>query len=321
MPTGHPLIRFLLICALLVPACARAPEESAPSEPPASEGLLAINGTEIFVERLGRGEPVIVVHGGPMLEHGYLLPHLAPLADDYELILADQRLSGRSAGEVAIDSVRLSTFVADIEALRQELELGPCHLMAHSWGGLLALHYALDHPENQRSLTLLGPMSASSDLWQREQQAMAAGVDPADQEARQAILESEAFAAADPQAIEALLRLSFKPQFHDPSRLAELQLYVPEDYMARSRQFGNLMVDLTSYDLHERLAQIEVPTLIIYGADEPGLEIGGRALADAIPGSTLVAIDEAGHFPFIERPEEFFSAVRDFLDSASGDSG
>lgn len=313
---GHWAVLGILAPALAVGACGppAPPEESRVTEAVASEGLLALNGTEIFVERMGSGEPVMIIHGGPMLDHGYLLPHLAPLAQSYELVFADQRVSGRSAGDVPPDSVRIATFVADIEALRLELGLGRVHMVGHSWGGHLALNYALEHGEALRSLTLLSPLAASADLWQREQQAQAAPVD-ADQQARQEILDSEAFAAEEPAAIEALLRLAFKNQFEDSLRAAELDLYVPQDYMARSRLFGKVMVDLTDYDLHPHLAQLDLPTLLLYGAAEPALDLGGAALHEGISGSTLVAIEAAGHFPFIEQPKEFLGAVRSFLDT------
>jgi proline iminopeptidase len=277
------------------------------------EGLLPINGTELFVNRMGSGEPIVVVHGGPVLEHGYLLPHLAELAEFNELIYYDQRLSGRSAPTVDSSSVRMATFVEDIEALRVRLDLGRIHLMAHSWGGLIAQHYAVAYGENLRSLILLNSMSASSRLWQDEEVALAQRDTPADSAARQGILDSEAFAAREPEAIAELLRVSFRPQFYDPSFTHQLVLYVPDDYTERSRQFGYMMVDLTEYDLHDALGDVTAPTLLVYGSDEPGAALGGAALHEALQYSTLVSIGNAGHFPFIEQPEEFFNQIRMFL--------
>jgi len=72
MPRAPIYIAPLLISLLLtaVPATVHA----ASAELTTSEGLQAVNGTELWVKRLGSGEPVVVVHGGPVLEHGYLLP-------------------------------------------------------------------------------------------------------------------------------------------------------------------------------------------------------------------------------------------------------
>ena len=146
-----------------------APASAAASTPLPFEQRVAVNGTELFVKRLGAGEPIVVVHGGPLLEHGYLLEHLEPLAEDYELIFYDQRLSGRSAARADPGSIRLATLVDDIEALREALELGRIHLMGHSWGGMLAMRYAIAHPDNLRSLLLLDSMAASSELWRAEE--------------------------------------------------------------------------------------------------------------------------------------------------------
>jgi len=299
-----------ILIALVFSACTGT---EPPAELPIREGLRAINGTELYVKRMGAGEPMIVIHGGPVLEHGYLLPHLAPLAESHELIFFDQRLSGRSAAVVDASSVRLATFVDDVEALRLALGLDRIHLMGHSWGGLLAIHYALRYGEHLQSLLLLNSISASSELWQEEEKRLAQRVTEEDQRESQALRESEAFATQRPEAIEQLLLLSFKAQFHDPARITDLRIYVPEDYPDRSRQFGNMMVDLASFDLHDRLAQISIPTLILYGSAEPGAQLGGTALHEHLPNSTFVIIEDAGHFPFIEQPQAFLRAVRDFL--------
>lgn len=311
IPSSPPLGRWTTI--LIVLAISASVGADPPADPPIREGLRSINGTELYVKRLGAGEPMIVVHGGPVLEHGYLLPHLAPLAESHELIFFDQRLSGRSAAVVDADSVRLATFVDDIEALRLALELDRIHLLGHSWGGLLAIHYALRYGEHLQSLLLLNSMSASSELWQEEEKLNAQRVTAENQRESQALRETEAFADQRPAAIEQLLLLSFKAQFHDPARITDLRIYVPEDYPDRSRQFGSMMVDLTSFDLHDHLARIAVPTLILYGSAEPGAQLGGIALHKHLPNSTFVIIEDAGHFSFIEQPEAFLRTVRDFL--------
>ena len=275
--------------------------------------LTPVNGTELFVTRLGEGEPIIVVHGGPMLEHGYLLPHLEPLAETHELILYDQRLSGRSAPQADSASIRLQTYVDDIEALRVNLGLERVHLMAHSWGGLLAMNYAIRYGENLRSLILLDPVGPSAELSQQEQEALAEFITDADRQEMQTIRETEAFAERRPEAIAELLRTSFRSQFHDRSLINALHIYVPEDYVYRSRQFGYMAADLVGMDIRNALAGVEVPTLVVYGATEPGAEIGGAALHEHLPESELVIIENSGHFPFIERPDTLFPTVLEFL--------
>lgn len=282
--------------------------------------LIAVNGTELFVRRLnpGGGEPIVIVHGGPVMEHGYLLEWLAPLAESHELVFYDQRLSGRSAAEVPEESVRVATFVDDIEALRQTLGLGRIHLMAHSWGAHLALRFALRHGDALLSLMLLDAMPPSTELWQREEAALQERLTDQERSDLARMSGSDAVTAGDPDAIAAMLRASYSIQFHDPVKLARLQLYVPDDYLARSRRFGAMMVDLSSFDLVPRLSEIDVPTLVLYGGDEPGLELGGAALRQGIPGARSVVIEDAGHFPFVEQPARFLAAIRGFLAGVEG---
>ena len=71
--------------------------------------------------------------------------------------------------------------------------------------------------------------------------------------------------------------------------------------------------ELESFDLHDGLESLDVPTLILYGGDEPGGPLGGVAIHERIAGSRYVTIDEAGHFAFIEQPDRFLGAVRAFL--------
>lgn len=310
---GRAFLAIVLAASIAMPATG--------GETVTWEGLVAVNGTELWVKRLGAGEPIVVVHGGPLLDHGYLLPHLEPLAADHELIFFDQRLSGRSAPSVEESSVRLTEFAEDIEALRIALGLERIHLMAHSWGGLIAMSYALRYEPNLRSLMLLDSMPASATLWRQEQAILAENIPEADRAERQAILATEAFAARRPEAIEKLLRLSFRPQFHDPAKLDQLDLYVPDDHPERSRQFAVLRSDLESFDLNSDLGGLTVPTLVLFGRAEPGATLGGPALHQALPVSELVIIEEAGHFPFIEQSEAFLSAVREFLAGLAGGAG
>lgn len=293
----------MLVTALALAACA----------PGTTDELLPLNGTELFVHAEGRGEPVVILHGGPLLEHGYLLPHLRPLADEFRLVFADQRLSGRSAPTVDSASVRLATFVEDIEALRRHLGAERIHLLGHSWGGQLALRYALAHGDRLASLVLVSPTPPSSALWQQEEAQLAAFVTAEDSTELAALRAAPGLAAGDTSLIRQMLQVSFRSAFHDRSRASGLTITVPDRYQERSRQFGLLWPELQQYDLVPELARIRTPTLIVFGASEPAFALSGQLLADSLPDAELVGIPDAGHFAFIEQPARFQQAVRAFL--------
>lgn len=282
-----------------------------------SEGRIEVNGTELYYKTMGSGEPIVIVHGGPVLDHSYLVPHLKPLAENYQLIFYDQRLSGRSSAEVDSAEVTMQNFVDDIEGLRRELELGKINVLAHSWGGLLAMKYAIAYPGQVDRLVLSNPMPPSAALWQKEEIALSRRVTAADREARNKITATNAFRNREPAAIEEVMKLSFSRQFHDSSNINQLDLYIPGDYDKRSGKFGLLMPELQSYDLIPALQKLQIPTLVIYGSDEPADTLSGPLLNNTIPNSEFVTIRESGHFPFIEQPDAFMEAVRTFLNEGT----
>lgn len=301
------MMRRVAFALLLAAACGGeppAPGAGAPGAAAPVDTLHPVAGTRLFVHREGTGEPMVFVHGGPLLDHGYLVEPFRPLADRYDLVFADQRLSGRSDPVVDSASVRLDVFAADIEGIRTALALGRIHLVGHSWGGLLAMRYATLHPDALRTLILLDPMPPTAALWQAAEAELAASLEPADTAGMGALRASPAFAAGDPAAIEDLLKRSFRSQFADPENAARLAFRIGADYGTRSRQFSYIGEDLVGYDLREALKGVEVPTLIVYGDAEIGVGPGIAALADALPDATVATVASAGHFPFVERPAE-----------------
>lgn len=316
MQTPALLATAAALATALVGGCATSPPLALPPVPPAApafDTLLPVNGTRLFVHSEGSGEPVLMVHGGPLLDQGYLVEPFRPLTEHYRLVFYDQRLSGRSDGSVDTASVSLDAFVADMEAVRGALGLETIHLVGHSWGGLLAMKYALTHPHRLRSLILVSPMAPSSSLWRSEQAALARALEPSDTAGLGELRRSQAFEALEPAAVERMLQLSFRAQLHDPQRADDLRFLIPADYGQRSRQFGRMGAELSSYDLVDSLATLRLPTLLVYGASEAAAGIGGAVLRDTLPDVTVRAVHEAGHFSFLEQPERFAALLRDFL--------
>jgi proline iminopeptidase len=305
-------VSLLLLQLVFVAAC-DSPEKIGGQDGSVTTDTVEVNGTHLFVRREGSGAPIVIVHGGPVLDHSYLVGSLRPLGSDHELLYYDQRLSGRSAGSVDSASVTLENFVADLEGLRRELELGRIHVLGHSWGGLIAMNYALAHPGQLRSLVLVSPMAPSATLWQQAESTARAAITPADTVGMGELRESKAFKAGEPDAIERMLRLSFRSQLADPSDTSYLDFHIEENYRERSRQFGYLLPELTTYDLTRELQQLRVPTLLVFGAAERGMESTTDTLRALLPQVTVRRIAEAGHFVFLERSTAFRRVLRDFL--------
>src|SRR5947209_1477012 len=126
------------------------------------ESRIPVGKASLYSREIGRGQPIIVLHGGPDFDHRYLLPDLDRLADAFRLIYYDQRGRGRSADQVLPEVVTLASDVDDLDQVRQHFHLKSAALLGHSWGAVLALEYALRHPERVSQMILMNPAPASA---------------------------------------------------------------------------------------------------------------------------------------------------------------
>lgn len=277
------------------------------------EGYVTIEGARLFYKIMGEGTPIVVIHGGPTLDHRYLLPGLGRLARQHRLIFYDQRLSGRSDVRVDSSTVSFEGFVADIEGIRRHFGLERMHLLGHSWGGLLAQLYATKYPERLHALILLNPMAPAYELWQQEEALLARRFTPRDSQLRAAIMQSDAFRHGRPQAYEQLMRLSFRHQLARPELADSLQLVLPDDIRQRSLRFQPMASDLTGFDLRDDLGNVHCPVLVVYGDREPATDIAAPAFRRALPQARVVVIKNCGHFPYLEQPAALEEVVGRFV--------
>ena len=115
------------------------------------ESRIPVGKTSLYSREIGRGEPIIVLHGGPDFDHSYLLPDMDRLSDTFRLIYYDQRGRGKSADDVQPGEVTLTSDLDDLDRVRQHFQLESPALLGHSWGAVLALEYAVRHPSTCRT--------------------------------------------------------------------------------------------------------------------------------------------------------------------------
>lgn len=284
-----------------------------PSQEHSKSGTKEINGTQLYYKTVGQGEPILIIHGGPGLNHNYLFPYLIPLADKHQLIFYDQRVCGQSSIDVDINSITLENFIKDIDDLRESFGIKKINLLAHSWGGLLAMKYAIQYPDQVKSLILINSIGASSEINTKTNQILAARFTKEDSIRRMELIQTQDFQKRDPKTIETLMKIGFKHQFHNPALIDSLDLDLNENYVKTSGLLQNLTKDLLNYDFHVDLKAIKSPTLLIYGGYDPLTETAGQRIHQAIEKSDLKIIDDCGHFPFIEKPEEFKETILTFV--------
>jgi len=266
-----------------------------------------IRGVEIYERRAGSGPPVIVLHGGPGADHGYLLPGFDVLASGRTLIYYDQRGGGRSPVERSVP-VGWQEQVADLEALRGAWGLETLTIAGYSWGGLLAMLYTVHHPERVARLALVSPApSWSAARRQFEQEFAQRNLDPALQSERKALRES-GLRERDPAGYQQrLFELSVVPYFYDPARATEL---TPFRITGRTQQ--EVWQSLNDYDLRPALRPLSVPTMVLHGQDDPIAISSARATAECLR-AEFVPLEHCGHVPYIEQPERFHAALDRFL--------
>ena len=93
------------------------------------QGFVDADGVMIYYEEFGKGEPLMIVHGGPGASHDYFLPYLLPLARNNRLIFIDERGSGKSEKLEDVKLYTVENMVEDVEAVREALGLGKINLL------------------------------------------------------------------------------------------------------------------------------------------------------------------------------------------------
>ena len=284
--------------------------------------LSAGDGVELYYRVVGAGsDTIVVLHGGPGLNLGYLADDLAPLGRSHVVIFYDQRGAGRSTVVTDSTKINLSAHIADLEALRRHFALARMTVLGHSWGALLAARYALVHPERVSHLVLVdgAPPHYGEALAQFDKN-LRGWMDSATT-ARLRVLRQARDTASDPNAAcRAYWAVFIRGYFSDPNDMTTIRRMrgdvctsPPAALKNSSRVNALTMRSLGEWDWRKDFAALHIPTLVIHGAKDPIPVEAGREWAAAIPGATLEVIEPAGHFPYVERPDKFFGDVNAFL--------
>jgi proline iminopeptidase len=257
--------------------------------------------------------PLLIVHGGPGLNHSYFLPHLDQLAKKYKLVFYDQRACGRSAIP-STDSISLKFFVDDIEGLRKFLGVEKLNILAHSWGAIPAVDYGILYPDRVGKLILVNPVPLSHEfdaLVLDLQKSMATDKDTAD---RAIVRGSRGFKAGNSDAYKQLLMLSFRHLFYRPENIAKLKIDVPSNFAAgRKALMEGLGKDLEQYNFYESIKSFSFPVLILAGDKDMVPLPALTEMKQNIPYSRLDVFSKSGHFIFIEERRKFTEDVMGFL--------
>jgi len=282
-------------------AVARVPRESS----------IRVGTAELYVREVGDGPPIIVLHGGPDFDHTYLLPEMDALADSFRLIYYDQRGRGASARGVAPEDVSLESEMADLDAVREHFGSPSVTLLGHSFGTVLALEYAVRHPDRVTALILMNPAPASHAdfLLLKSERARRW---PEDVARLKLLAATDGYRRADPDAVAAYYRVHFRAALARPEDVEKVVVklrasFTPEAIL-KARKIETRIYEFTwfrdDYDLLPKLGDLRIPTLVLGGDHEFIPEECAAHIAQAIPGARRVTFRDCGHFSYLECPAD-----------------
>lgn len=280
-----------------------------------------MGGLKLFYRSVGKAKrgTLLALHGGPGGSYDYLYPLFDLAEAGYRVVIFDQSGGGKS--EVPKDRALFTVehFVAEVEGIRSELNLGRVHLYGHSWGGMLAQEYALKFQRNISSLILSGTTSSVPAL-EREMERVFRRMS---KKAQDAVAKYEAAGDFDnPEYSKAVDEFNRKHQ----CRLDPWPLTLKFAFEHFSRPVGETMFGLNLvtvsgnmkyWEVTGRLSRIRVPTLVLCGEHDfltPKLH---QEIQRKIGGSKLVVLKGASHGAMWEKRRAYVGALRGFLSQIS----
>jgi len=278
---------------------------------------IPIRDVSLFVKIVGQGYPLVLMHGGPSLDHTTLLP-LEPLADQYTLIFYDHRCNGRSEG-ADTSTMTMDNLTADADALRQALGYDQWIVLGQSFGGNVALEYALRYPQR---LTRLILMDTGGDQWwvnhnAPELLAKRGFSNDIVKAARRFYNGQVTVDEYFPTLVKFLRAYSYhRSIIYNPTFLTvteKIGIGFPMKLRPEALIFGYGQM-LQGWSVMNRLGEIHVPTLVTAGRYDFLFPPEHQAiLADRIPDARLELIECAGHNPQLEETDVTVGIIRSFL--------
>ena len=285
-----------------------------------------INGAKLWVVVVGKGEPLIIIPGGPGGNHlSYRIFDSLSLKGNIQLIYFDAFGRGKSDTAKNVKEYTINRDVEDIEGLRKALSLEKINLLGHSYGSLVAQSYALKYGKNVSHLIIANGFH-SGVMWQEND-------DNSNHEIKTNYPEvwKDLMAARKKGAISS----SYNHQeIYGKVPYGFLYAYNPDKFVGRGKRKpypnpfntklyyqmvgsdGDFVVtgDIGKYDVRTKLKTLKMPVLIVAGRYDrvavPWMQVLYKKYC---PQAQFVLFEKSGHNPQVEEPEKEFPLIVDFL--------
>jgi len=265
------------------------------------------SGIRLFTRTVGEGPDVVVLHGGPGAHHDYLLPQYDDLAIGRRLRYYDQRGGGQSPADRLTD-VGWRAHVADLQALLDHWKIERATVVGYSWGALLAMLFAIEHPDRVARLALVSPAAPSIEGRTAFELRFAKRSQRPEIIAARDQLQASGLRESDAEAYrQRAFELSIAGYFNDFSKVSDMT-----PFRVTGRTQSAVWESLAEYDLRDELAKLSITSLVIHGTHDPIPIDTARETADLL-GAEFVEFEESGHVPHVEEREKFEAVLDAFL--------
>ncbi|HEV7237972.1 MAG TPA: alpha/beta hydrolase [Thermoanaerobaculia bacterium] len=269
------------------------------------------DGTTLHYDVIGKGEPVLLLSGGPGFSPDYLRPIAEKLGDKYKFVLLHQRGTGKSVIETYdANAISLKNLVGDVEALRRELQIEKLTIAGHSFGGILSMMYAREHPERVGALALIDSGGPTLKTVMKFNANLESRFTDEDRALIKQWSDPERMKENRPRAALELTKAKAPAYFADRSK--SRLLTDPMDVTSfHSGVFYSVVPQMMGLDIRAGLEKVKAPVLVLHGKQDP-LESADE-VHETFPGSKLEFLENAGHFPWLEQPDAFYAVLGGFL--------
>jgi proline iminopeptidase len=280
-----------------------------------------VNGHKLWYEIEGKGEPILLIPGGPGNSHTYFHPWFSELAKNFQVIYFDAYGRGKSERAKSPDEYSFKGDVEDIEGLRKALGFEKWDILGHSYGGMVAQQYALDYPNSVNKLILISTFY-SGEMWQENDNSCNYEIRNQYPEVWEKVmkLRNEGKSSSSKDCIKAYTFPAGLLYYYDASnayKSSKDSLIMNTDvYYQIAGKDADFLIsgDIGPLDFRAKLKDLKMPLLILEGRfDRISIPRFSIKYKEYAPQAEFVMFEKSGHESFIEQPEETFKVITDFL--------
>ncbi|MDR5589898.1 alpha/beta hydrolase [Christiangramia sp. SM2212] len=266
---------------------------------------------KIAYQKFGKGYPLLIINGGPGMNSNGFAPLAKMLSEENTTIIYDQRGTGMSEVKgLKASATTIDLMVEDIELLRKELDYDQWIVLGHSFGGMLAYAYAVEHPERVKAMI----QSHSGGMSLRNVSRFDLGKRLTEEE-NDSLAHYSIMSQSSPgntrllrKRAEFLAKAYLVGKEHEDAitnRLLQVNREINGDVWRNMRA--------NNFDLVSQMKNFKKPVLIMHGDRDPVPIDIAQFAKRTIPNSELVIMENCGHYGWLDTPEIYLTEVKQFL--------